>query len=329
MNANTPVVVRRSPLKKTYKGKSGGAWKVAFADFTLAMMAFFMVLWILEVSSVKERQQIANYMRTHSVFDGSPSMFEPGNSPFPVDLGGSPSIVDHGASNRLPPDNPAPGMSEFLQIPDGEQSPNAGQGEALNSQLVGEFSTPSELGMLLTAFEQVARDQLAQANIEVDIVPSGLRVIIRDDEHNHMFKRGQESITPFFEDLLFSLGAVFRQVQNAVIISGHTDATRFNGHQYGNWELSGNRAQQARKILVAGGMPTERVAQVAAFSSRKLLDAQQPDNSANRRIELLVLTPAANQQLNDLFSVGPGSAVSEAAGDARMNQPVSRLEAMQ
>ncbi len=329
MKTNSEIVIRRQSRPDS-KAKAGGAWKVAFADFTLAMMAFFMVLWILEVSSVKERTEIAHYMRTHSIFDGSPSLFEPGNSPFPVDLGGSPSIVDQGASNRVPPDNPQPGMSEYLNVPNGEEFPNAGKGEALNSLVEGTFATPSELGMLLKVFEELAQEQLAQTNLEVEIVPSGLRVIIRDDKDNQMYKRGQEYMTPFFEDLLFSLGPVFQKVHNQLIISGHTDSSPFNGLSYSNWELSGNRALQARQVLAAGGMPPQRVAQVAAFSSTRLLTPDNPTNSENRRIELLILTPKAESYLEELFSSDSSSpAVEHAAELARDNQPVSRLEAMQ
>lgn len=331
MKTDSTIVIRRQS-RSTESGSHGGAWKVAFADFTLAMMAFFMVLWIMEVSSVKERTKIAHYMRTHSIFDGSPSLFDPGNSPFPVDLGGSPSLIDHGASNRLPPDNPVPGMSEFLNVPDGEEFPNAGKGEKLNSLIDGTFSTPSELGMLLKVFEDVAKEQMAQSNIFVQVVPSGLRVVIRDDKEHQMFLRGQVQMTAFFEDLLYSLGKVFNKINNQLIISGHTDGTAFNGLNYSNWELSGERALQARQVLVAGGMPQERVAQVAAFSSNRLLNEADKGSSENRRVELLILTPEAKSQLDALFASStqsPSPAISSAAEQARENQAVTRIEASQ
>jgi chemotaxis protein MotB len=330
MMKSHPIIVIRRQSRSAAKAQHGGAWKVAFADFTLAMMAFFMVLWIMEVSSVKERAKIAHYMRTHSIFDGSPSLFDPGNSPFPVDLGGSPSIIDRGASNRLPPDNPVPGMSEFLNVPDGTEFPNAGKGKELNSLIEGTFSTPSELGMLLKVFEDLAKEQMAQANILVEVVPSGLRVVIRDDKEHQMFQRGQVVMTPFFEDLLFSLAKVFEKINNKIIISGHSDGTSFNGSSYSNWELSGDRALQARQVLVAGGMPQNRVAQVAAFSSSRLLNEVDKGSSENRRVELLILTPEAKSQLDTLFSSsGNSPAISTAADQARDNQAVMRSGAKQ
>lgn len=325
MSNLAPVIIKRGS-RRAAKGKSGGAWKVAFADFTLAMMAFFMVLWILEVSSVKERSEIAHYMRTHSIFDGSANPFKPENSPYPVDLGGSPSVVQQLQSSALPPDSPVPGMSDYLQIPAGEEAPQGGKGDALTSLIEGQYDTAAELSLLLQTFQQIASKQLADQHIQIDIVPSGLRVIIRDNEQQQMFRRGQIRMTPFFEDLLLSLAPVFQKVQNKLIISGHTDSTAFSGSQYSNWELSGDRALQARQVLSAGGMPANRVVQVAAFSATKPLNSVNPQSSENRRIEMLILTSAATEELNKLFS-SPGEsspAVEDAAAEARRNQPVFR-----
>ncbi|MDX3774307.1 OmpA family protein [Chromatiaceae bacterium AAb-1] len=323
MSGINPVIIKRG--RRNTKAQHSGAWKVAFADFTLAMMAFFMVLWILEVSNLKERTEIANYMRTHSILDGSPNPFQPDNSPFPVDLGGTPSIVERDAAHSVPPENPVPGMSEFLEVPAGERNPMAGMGDKLNSMLDGKFDSPSELSLLLQAFQEIAAEQLAENHLLVEVVPSGLRVIIRDNEQQQMFRRGQVEMTPFFEDLLLSMGPLLKKIQNKLIISGHTDITSFSGTQYGNWELSGDRALQARQVLTAGGMPAERVAQVAAFAATRLINENDKTSSENRRIELLILTTRAEDELNQLFSpAGDSPALQEAAGAARRNQPVMR-----
>ncbi len=323
MSGSNPVIIKRG--RRHTKERHGGAWKVAFADFTLAMMAFFMVLWILEVSNLKERAEIANYMRTHSILDGSPNPFQPDNSPFPVDLGGTPSIVERDAAHSVPPENLVPGMSEFLEVPEGDRSPMAGKGDKLNSVLDGKFDSPSELSLLLQAFQEIAADQMAENHLLVEVVPSGLRVIIRDNEQQQMFRRGAVQMTPFFEDLLLSMGPLLKKIQNKLIISGHTDFTSFSGTQYGNWELSGDRALQARQVLVAGGMPTDRVAQVTAFASTRLINEQDKTSSENRRIELLILTSSAEAELNQLFSPAEDSpAMKQAAEAARRNQPVTR-----
>ncbi len=327
---NTPIIVRKQ--NRNSHQKHGGAWKVAFADFTLAMMAFFMVMWLMAITDKAEKGKIAHYMRTHSVLDGSPSLFEPGNSPFPVDLGGSPTIIDQDAPNRLEPENPTPGMSEYLNTP-GESDTGLGPGKPLSSVADGNFDTPEELGLLLKHFQAVAQQYQAEDNMRVETVPAGLRVIITDDKNHQMFERGNSKMTPFFEDLFFNLGGMFKQISNKVIISGHTDSVNYKIPGYSNWELSSSRALQARWVLEAGGMPAERVEQVVSLSSTRLLNKAEPTGSENRRVELLILTPTAQEQLNELFGPQPDGqravAIENAAKKAQANQPVTRLSEMQ
>ncbi|MCH1929365.1 OmpA family protein [Shewanella sp. A25] len=328
---NSTIIIRRQ--NRSSEQKHGGAWKVAFADFTLAMMAFFMVMWLMQITDEAERGRIAHYMRTHSIFDGSPSLFEPNNSPYPVDLGGSPSLLDHEAANRLPPDNPMSGMSEYPNVPNGKSNNQLGNGKSLSSVIDGNFNTPAELGMLLQHFQDIAEKLEAQQNVRVEVVPAGLRVIITDDNNHQMFVRGAKQMTPFFEDLFFSLGAVFKQVNNRLIISGHTDSANYKVVGYSNWELAAARALQARWVLEAGGMPSERVEQVISLSATKPLNVGDPLGSENRRVELLILTPSAQEQLDALF--GPkadgsrAEAIENAAKAAEANQPVTRLSEMQ
>ncbi|MCF7500703.1 MULTISPECIES: flagellar motor protein MotB [unclassified Pseudoalteromonas] len=326
MNNSNPVIIKRG-RRSAKSGKHSGAWKVAFADFTLAMMAFFMVLWIMAITNEQERKDIAHYMRTHSIFDGSPALFEPGNSPFPVDLGGSPSVVDHKASNRLPPDNPRPGMSEYLKVPKGDHAPLAGKGDKLNSVIDSEFAASSELSLLLSSFQDLAKEELLQNNLHVEKVSSGLRVIIQDDKNHQMFARSEQTMSPFFEDLFLHLGGLFRSIENKIIISGHSDASAFKGTQSNNWDLSGARAFQARKIMAAGGMPTNQVMQVNAFSSNRPINQKDRFASENRRVEILILTKKAESELEALFAEDNiNNPVKKAASAATANQPVLRSQ---
>lgn len=325
MKSSTIVLKRGKRGEKSAKG--GGAWKVAFADFTLAMMALFMVMWILEISNTKQRAEIANYMRTNSLFDGVHSPFDQQNSPYPVDLGGNPALLDEFNNAEQPAENLQPGVSLHLEIPSGEDVPKAGKGEAINSLINGQFDSPSQLSLLTQVIEQVAGKLMAQEHIQIEETPYGLRVIIRDHGKRQMFQRGQVSLTPFFEDLLLNLGKIFYKVQNKVIISGHTDDTAYVGRTYSNWNLSGERAQMARQVLTAGGMPIDRVAQVTAFSSTRPLSPEDSSSSENRRVELLILTTEAEQQLNAVFSYQqPQSAMNQAIRDAHANQPVFRSQ---
>jgi chemotaxis protein MotB len=123
------------------------------------------------------------------------------------------------------------------------------------------------------------------------------------------------------------LAPVFGRIHNRLLISGHTDGTAFNSSQYSNWELSGDRALQARQVLAAGGMPVQRVAQVSAFAQTMLLNRVKPGASENRRIEILILTSKAEQQLLEMFSSeAKNNALDQAADAARQNQPVLRTE---
>lgn len=326
MNESVPVVIRRVSRAKAGR-KSNGAWKVAFADFTLAMMAFFMVLWILEVSTVKERTKVASYMRTQSILGGNSHPFDAMNSPYPVDLGGTPSPVEMAVSVHEPQQTFVAGMSAHLQIPEGKREPSAGVGEKLNSLISGQYDSPPDLSLLAQAFQNFAEVNQAEANLVIEAMPAGLRVIIRDSENRQMFQRGQVEMTPYFEDLLLKLAPVFSRIHNRLLISGHTDGTAFNSSQYSNWELSGDRALQARQVLAAGGMPVQRVAQVSAFAETMLLNRAKPGASENRRIEILILTSKAEQQLKDMFSSdNKQNELNKAADAARQNQPVLRTD---
>lgn len=326
MNPQSPIILRKSSRANGAKHASG-AWKVAFADFTLAMMAFFMVLWILEVSSYKERVEIATYMRTQSILGGNSHPFDQTNSPYPVDLGGSPSPVEMAVSTYEPQQSYTPGMSSHLQIPEGKRDPAAGRGEKLNSLISGQYETPPEMNLLAMAIKEFAEESQAESNLMVEQIPAGLRVILRDSENRQMFRRGQVHMDPFFEDLLLNLAPVFARLENKLLISGHTDATAFNSSIYSNWELSGDRALQARQVLAAGGMPSQRVAQVSAFAETALLNPADPGARENRRIEILILTKKTEQQLQELFGTDKSdNAVERAAKAANANQPVRRID---
>ena len=124
-----------------------------------------------------------------------------------------------------------------------------------------------------------------------------------------------------------AVSPVFSRIHNRLLISGHTDGTAFNSSQYSNWELSGDRALQARQVLAGGGMPVQRVAQVSAFAETMLLNPVQPGASDNRRIEILILTGKAEQQLREMFAPeNKNNALEQAAEAARQNAPVLRTQ---
>lgn len=153
----------------------------------------------------------------------------------------------------------------------------------------------TELGELATSINTIARDAHMEANLEMEIVPQGLRVLIKDDQNRNMFERGSAKIMPFFKTLLVELAPVFDSLDNKIIITGHTDAMAYKNNIYNNWNLSGDRAFSARRV------PEDKVMQVSAMADQMLLDAKNPQSAGNRRIEIMVLTKSASDTLYQYF----------------------------
>nr|WP_115719427.1 flagellar motor protein MotB [Gallaecimonas mangrovi] len=322
---NETIIIKRAPRRSGHGEGGGGAWKVAFADFTLAMMSLFLVLWLLSVTNQHERQVMATSLRNYSVFDKSKNPFDLANSPFPIDLEGQPAVIDNIASQLLTSGQLKSGISMYSQVPKGQTEPGKGQGPKLDSMIDGDFETPQSMALVAAVIRSMAKKLNAEHNLDVKVVPQGLRISIQDDNNRQMFARGSVKMSPFFEDLLLALAPVFKHVKNSMVISGHTDAVPYQSKDYGNWELSGGRALMARRVLETGGMPKNRVLQVTAMSDRTPVDKKHPDASENRRIELLLLTKQAKQSLLSIFDRSePDNAVQQAAKAAKANEPVTR-----
>lgn len=320
------IIIKRSKRRKG-SGKSGGAWKVAFADFMLALMTLFLVLWVLAVSDQSERAEFSESVRGYSLFESDSNPFNLGDSPPPVSVGEDASILD--SKNRPDPRkiSVSPKTARSLNQRTANEDGDNGYGDQsqLSSQLKGRLETPEQLALLAAELENIADAVGAADNIEVEVVPQGLRILLHDDRNNKMFRRGSAQMTPFFQDVLRSLAPVFEQIENRIMISGHTDASKFYNAAFTNWELSSQRALQARHMLEIGGMPKSRVAQVVAMSDTMLIDQNNPKSSSNRRIELLLLTEMAEEAIKALFSrQATGNAVEQAFDKAAGNQPVLR-----
>ncbi|MGS4909088.1 lateral flagellar motor protein LafU [Aeromonas sp. 25-248] len=296
MRNHEQIVIKRQQ-RRSSAPKGGGAWKVAFADFTLAMMAFFMVLWILAVSSQEERDVVASRLRDYSIMDSEANPFDISNSPYPVDLGGNPSVLE-----ELSPQFVEEGQRMPRHMERDRSIFTDGAKGGYESLLAGKIEGEKQMAQLAGFIGSMADQMQARNNLELQLVPQGLRILIRDDDEREMYSRGSARISPYFRHLLMALAPVFQRVENRVMISGHTDSTPFAGDNYSNWELSSDRAMMARRVLLAGGMPPERVGQVVAMSDTMLDNTADPKGSENRRIELLVMTTQAEKSLELLFS---------------------------
>ena len=278
------IIKRRS--RKGHEEGHGGAWKVAFADFTMAMMALFMVLWIVNPRNEMTSPSQGD-MLTNPLVDGGAGVFE-GTSRTPLEFDGV-------SVPRPQPERPSDEYASG-QMQSGEA------GEAGEAQPVRHYGSASDMQSLATLLEQIKKQLDAEANLEVEIVPQGLRIVLKDDAQRFMFARGSAKIDPHFLALLGGLSAVLAGADNKLIISGHTDSTAFRSITgYDNWNLSGDRALQARRVMVEKGIAVARVLQVTSHADGMPIRPDQPEDGANRRVEILLLTDQAEALYRQLF----------------------------
>lgn len=275
MNNYDPVIRRVKKVKKG--GHHGGAWKIALADFALAMMAFFLVLWIINVSSPEELAAIEGY------FNDPMGMSTAGYSNNPIDLGGSPAMS---AERKLDMDLPEPGST-----PTPEDANEQGQGnqgdevEKMNNLLVQEF-------------QSIDRINSQQQNMRIEITPDGVRITLIDDPEQPMFERGSARLVPDMENTLLSMASVFSRVQNPLAITGHTDSSVFSSAGYmDNWDLSSARANAAKRALIEGGVASRRIAQVTGLADTVPYNRLEPDSPENRRVSIMLLTDEAYKRM--------------------------------
>lgn len=314
-----PIIIRKKP-RGTKSATHGGAWKVAFADFTLAMMALFMVLWIIQVADQKEREMVVQYINGDLFSAGEMNPFDISNSPSLIDLQGNMQVqpgaipTNHAGTDRA-------GASMHVRVPEGEKQTKAGLGPELNSLVPGEFATQAQLELLARELNQVVEQAQMGANVALQVLPQGIRILIHDSEKQAMFKLGQAQMQPYFEDLLMALAPLLGQVRNGLTVSGHTDALPYVGRNYTNWELSADRALIARQTLEYSGVHPTQLLQVNGMADKVPLIAEDPYHAKNRRIEIMVLTREAAAQLTSLIT---GQMLPQAVQAADHNQPRAR-----
>lgn len=275
MDTNQPVIIKR--VKKVAAGHHGGAWKIAFADFAVAMMAFFLVMWLMSAATPEEKKAISGYFQ-------DPIGFSESASPYVIDLGGTPTPAPDRTLN--------PEITEEI-IPS-EQSLDSSSEKALEEVEL------ERLDVLLIELQRKINDsddfQPYKEQVLMDVSRDGLRIQITDTANRPMFDLGSARLQPYFEDILYLMADTIRAVPNKISVGGHTDAKPyFDDSGFGNWELSASRANAARRALRAGGLDDEKVARVAGYGSSALFNRADPYSPSNRRIDILVLTKRALQ----------------------------------
>ena len=281
-DSQQPIVVKR--IKKGGGGHHGGAWKIAYADFVTAMMAFFLLMWLLGSTTKGDLKGISDYFSQPlkvAMAGGSGS----GDSSSVIQGGGEDLTRAHGQVKRG--DIEAPKKSLNLQAlrADFERMEKE-RLEALKSSIEARIDASATLKQFKS---QMLLDQTTE----------GLRIQIVDEKNRPMFDSASSELKPYTREILREMGKMLNGVENRISLSGHTDATPYAGGDrgFGNWELSTNRANASRRELVAGGMDDAKVMRVLGLSSTVLYDKADPFNPTNRRISIVVMNKRTEEAI--------------------------------
>ena len=267
-------VVRR--VRKVQGGHHGGAWKVAYADFVTAMMAFFLVMWLVGIASKNEKAAISEYFRNPSAVVGK--AIQPGAST--LGPGGADRSMIPTANAMPVPGGVGPDLGHKAAVvveARDAKAETARQRDALRKDLEAAI----ERSQALAPF----KDQLL-----IDLTPEGLRVQIVDKRNRPMFDLGSVVLKPYARELLHEIGRLLAVQSHRIALGGHTDEVPFQGPEgYGNWELSSDRANAARRALLQGGLGQDRIARVVGLAASVPFDKLRPRDPVNRRISIVVL----------------------------------------
>ncbi|MFM2288884.1 MAG: motB2 [Pseudomonadota bacterium] len=294
-------------------GHHGGAWKVAYADFVTAMMAFFLVMWLVAAVTKEQRAAMFEYFKNPSMGEGKSVKAAKGaNGPG----GMSTSVINlHGGM-----DAPKSAIRKETGLQAGASPAPSTVEEARRIAAEADHkkleSLMEELRKAIDASQALKpfKDQLL-----LDLTPDGLRIQIVDKQNRPMFDLGGSKLKGYTAEILHELAPYLNSVPNRISFSGHTDTTPYpGGHGYTNWDLSADRANAARRALESGGLQTEKVARVVGLSSSVLFDKENQRNPINRRISIIVMTKEAEERAfqSDRPEAGEAPVPEGAAGEA-------------
>ena len=298
-DSQRPIVVKR--IKKGGHASHGGAWKIAYADFVTAMMAFFLMMWLLGSTAKGDLKGIADHFKMPlrvAMFGGDGA-------------GDATSVIKGGGTDLT---------RSAGQVRKGDGQPTKGREAKPEEQIEFEKKEKQLLLDLKSRIENMIDSNPAikqfKNQLLLDITSEGLRIQIVDELNRPMFDTSSAEVKPYTREILKEIGLLLNGVPNRVSLSGHTDALQFAGGDkgFGNWELSANRANAARRELVTGGMDEFKVLRITGLASTIMFDRNDPLNPVNRRISIIVMNKKAELAiLNDQGE----------AGDARIEGAVA------
>ena len=313
-DAQHPTIIIKK-IQGGHAGHHGGSWKVAFADFAVAMMAFFLIMWLLAASDEVQKKAIADYF-------SNPGIFKQASSTNPIKMEGATSVSEGVASSIVP--KASVGTAE-----------GSIQNEEKDSNKQPAFDDlkfmSSQVSSLL---ESVARKSGSRP-FAVQAVPRGILIEIAETDERPMFAVGSAELTPFYEDVILELAPHLSLLKSHILISGHTDSASYKeSSTMNNWYLSALRAEAARRTLVFGGFPESQVLQLIAMADQAVKYDAMPTDRRNRRIEILILSDRSEKVIRreakhksrsnvdkaELKSKLPGELIKDVKQEAEHNQ---------
>lgn len=292
------IVIKRPVMAAAHHG---GGWKIAFADFMTAMMAFFLVMWLLSTSSKAQLTGVAEQFKM----------------PLKVALSGGQKS-----------------STSTSVIPGGGTDPTHADGEVKKSD--SDATDPADLKRLddlKQRLDKMIEDSPVLKQLKhhllLDITPEGLRIQIVDSANRPMFDRSSAIVMPYMGSILRELGPVLNEQPNKITLSGHTDAMQYTqgGKTYSNWELSADRANASRRELVAGGMKDKKVLRVMGVASSMSLNQDDPFAPINRRISIVVLNPRVQAEIENANAanadIKPANARQATTGQPAVKPPIT------
>jgi len=277
-----PIIIKR--VKKGGHGAHGGAWKIAYADFVTAMMAFFLLMWLLGSTTEGDKKGIADYfqapLKVALLSGGSGS----GDSSHVIKGGGTDLTRSGGQVKKG--DTASRSTINLAAVKAEQRQAEAQRLQALKQHVEDVLASNPKLAAL-------------KSQIRLDMTRDGLRIQIVDDQNRPMFDSGSAVVKPYMRELLHEIGSVLSEVPNRLTLEGHTDAAPFGGGErgYSNWELSSDRANASRRELLLGGLPEDRMLRVQGLASSALFERNDPLSPSNRRISIIVM----NREAEDRF----------------------------
>ena len=296
-----PIIVKR--VKKAAHGHHGGAWKIAYADFVTAMMAFFLLMWLLGSTTDGDKKGIADYfnspLRVSLMGGGSGS----GDSSHVIKGGGTDLTRSHGQVKR----GDVKAKRDTINL------------QALKHQVTAaEWARLNELsGKLQQTLAESEALAPYRTQMHTDMTGDGLRIQIVDSDSRPMFASGSAVVQPYMHEMLRIIGSVLTEVPNKLTLEGHTDATPFPGGDrgYSNWELSADRANASRRELVAGGLSDQKILRVQGLAASIPFERGNPLSPLNRRISIIVMNREAEDRMYAAMDPAPAPPAPAAGGD--------------